>query len=86
MKNGIILFVILVMTSCTKDEMFLDIEEQVEKNESTSIDVPVNVPKTFKLYNESHLNQKSGITWTWGDWDNQPKTTPFPSYFSNGQS
>ena len=69
---------------------------EVDSTETTNTDTP-NTNDTsgvsqngtsteYQLYKQSILNQRSGITWIWGDWDNTPITNPWPSYFSAGQS
>ena len=77
MKKLLFIAGIILFTSCEKDEIIQEFEEQIEQPVQTRI---------FTLHKNSYLNQKSGITWIWGNRDSQPTTTPMPSYFSGGQS
>jgi len=74
MKRIFTLVGILLLTSCTKDEMFLEIEEQILKQQLDTTSVVVTPPppagvtqtrNTFTLYKESYLNQRSGFAFTW---------------------
>lgn len=94
MKKIFTIVGILLLASCSKDEMFLEIEEQIQKQQldTTSVAVtpppapPAEVaqaPKTFTLYKESYLNQRSGNFFSWSNefdpynpiMDNRERTT-----------
>lgn len=70
MKKIIILLTgILLLVSCSKDDILVQIEQQVKISDTTKVVPPVTPtpPKTYTLYKESYLNQRSGIAWYWYD-------------------
>lgn len=89
MKKIFTLVGILLLTSCTKDEMFLEIEEQIaEQKKDTTIFVnppagATQTSNTFTLHKESYLNQRSGNFFSWSNefdpynpiMDNRERTT-----------
>lgn len=85
MKKVIILLSVVFLFSCTQEEVITEFQEQVKLSEV----IPPQTPKspTFKLYKESYLNQRSGISFWWYD-SNGFKTNVEESggFFSGGQA
>ena len=70
MKKIIILLTgILLLVSCSKDDILVQMEQQVKTPDTTKIIPPVTPTptKTYTLYKESYLNQESSIVWYWQD-------------------
>ena len=85
MKKLLFIAGILLLASCSKDEIFLEMEEQMEliQKDTTKIDLPPTTSttnsKTYTLYKESILNKKSGTVFMWG-WSDKY----YPTLIYNG--
>lgn len=69
MKKIIILLTgILLLVSCSKDDILVQMEQQV-KDTTTVVTPPVTPTptKTYTLFKESYLNQRSAISFYWFD-------------------
>lgn len=96
MKKIFTLVGILLLASCTKDEMFLEIEEQIaeQKIDTTIFVTPSTSQPTQSptFYKESYFNQRSGILFSWSNdfydynpiMDNRERTNH--GYFDNGHA
>lgn len=79
-----LLIAIVFTSSCTKDDIFIDIEDPIEEG--------ITPPLTYKLYKESYYNQKSGIVFRWGDYrpndeiSHSTKMGTSGGYFAGGHS
>jgi hypothetical protein len=70
MKKLIILLTgLFLLVSCSKDDILVQMEQQVKTTDTIKVVPPVTppTPKTYTLYKESYLNQRSGIVWYWHD-------------------
>ncbi len=66
MKKSIFIILGMMMFSCTKDDIITEFEEQAKPKEEEKIEVKQSTqPRTFTLFKESILNQRSGISFLW---------------------
>lgn len=97
MKRIFTLVGILLLASCTKDEMFLEIEEQIQKQQLDTTSVVVTpppstasnnpAPRHYKLHKESYLNQRSGVVfWFYAGWGSGSSTDETFSNFAGGEA
>lgn len=99
MKKTIILLSLLILSSCTQEELIKEFTNQAESNQTETIPLSNQTQNTQsitkpnnKLYKESYLNQRSGISFTWNYqpelWDYMPifKLNSSFRYFAGGQA
>lgn len=72
MKKTIILLFLLILSSCTHEELIKEFTNQAESNQTETIPLSNQTQNTqsttkpiIKLYKESYLNQRSGISFWW---------------------
>ena len=101
MKRLLFIASILLLASCSKDEIFLEMEEQMEliQKDTTKINLPPTTSTTpttnskpYTLHKESYLNQRSGMFFSWSNdfYDYNPiidnRERTTQGYYGNGHA